>query len=111
MIHGTSQCGEIQGMKYDRGRTPVEPATIVSDAAEGWWASENRDQGNKGPRKQRILMRDQALRGIIAYCEEAAGVLTANVSRGPNDPFRDARQLVAHNADTDGEAIELDLHF
>jgi hypothetical protein len=48
---------------------------------------------------------------LIAYCEEAAGGLTANVSPEPNDPFRDARQLVARNADKDGEAIVLDLHF
>ena len=48
---------------------------------------------------------------FIVYCEEAAEGLTANVSREPNDPFRDARQLVARNADKDGEAIVLALHF
>jgi hypothetical protein len=66
--------------------------------------------GTKGPRKHRILMRDQTLRGIIAYCEEGAVELTANVSREPSGPFRGARQLVARNADKDGEAIVLDLH-
>jgi hypothetical protein len=47
---------------------------------------------------------------IIAYCEEAAEGLKANVFREPNDPFRAARQPVARNAGKDGEAIVLDLH-
>ena len=48
--------------------------------------------------------------GIIAYCEEPAAGRRASVIREPNDPFRDALQLVARNADKDGEAIVLDLH-
>jgi len=48
---------------------------------------------------------------ITAYCEEPAEGRKANVSRGPNGPFRDAHRLVARNADRDGEAIALDLHL
>ena len=49
MNHGTSQCGEIQGMKYGPGKSPVEPATIVSDAATGL---KDREQGTKGTKEQ-----------------------------------------------------------
>ena len=48
---------------------------------------------------------------IIAYCEKAGEGRRASVIREPNDPFQDARQLVARNADKDGEAIVLDLCF
>lgn len=94
----------------------MEPATIVSDAAEGLPGSQRqgpnkqgtRDRGNK---ERKGTGAESKCRGIIAYCEEAVGGLRANVSREPNDPFRGARQLVARNADKDGEAIVLDLHF
>jgi hypothetical protein len=108
VIHGTSQCGEIQEMKNGRGRTPAEPVSIVSDAAEGGWASKNREQEKEDTTD---IDEGSGARGLIAYFEERAGEPKANVSQEPSGPFRGARQPVARIADKDGEAIVLDLYF
>ena len=48
---------------------------------------------------------------LIAYCEEPAEGLKANVLLEPNGPSPDVHLLVVRIAGKDGEAIELDLHF